>query len=611
MPLDAGVLDGSHCTLLSRAGWDEDCKQLAPGGRGLAGHHWGHLDVGIALTRGVLVTGAVNHFAVAAQVLSSVDGLHYAQRAVAPPSVATTFAQPFAAPYVRLRWNATAQAEGRRTAWLLGHPAASEASLAAAAAAAASAGGEEAAVFSKATYEIQPEGCFDSLTHATCCTPLRPKCFSYNLQRAMGCCAVPLTQAMHSTCLSSNTLFPNSESSCGGRPLEFFWTFDAVGPQSLVGAMLDREGAVKDSLHQGCLLQSILYLFHQMYIFKFHTDLLGQFDWETIRYWISLLLHMVEACNLDTHSFFELTNTTPAQMLHLAWLATGMLFPQLLPRAAAHRQLVTNAKVFDVGAAAGLDAGLYLQMGARVVSVEASPVAANCTRSRLLRMFGRGGRRKHHVVNAKVALEAGFGARGGFAMLRGAHTFERSGDDAERREGARGEGGLEVLALPVVSCEGLVRDFGRPLYMKIDVEDATHDCLLSLEAMPSPYLPPLISAEGDEKVLESLWRLGYREFKIVRQSPHSTFRTRLKECFGFDGHFVESSSGLFGDFAVDIDFGENWRSYEDARPALALLNARPEIKLLLATTYPPSTREWFDVHGRHPSNAVFIRDDNG
>ena len=169
----------------------------------------------------------------------------------------------------------------------------------------------------------------------------------------------------------------------------------------------------------------------------------------------------------------------------------------------------------------------------------------------------------------------------------------------------------ETVMVPARRLSALLREYGIPLYCKIDVEGYDAACLAALEE--SSDLPCFISVEteciaqgeqlNDEGALETLERLrklGYRRFKLVDQrslavlSPfgRDIYRERaplwrrvLKRLrvidFGFYNgcqfiienrqrlsklrgyNFPDGSSGPFGD-----DLEGNWIDYDMARKAL-------------------------------------------
>ena len=73
---------------------------------------------------------------------------------------------------------------------------------------------------------------------------------------------------------------------------------------------------------------------------------------------------------------------------------------------------------------------------------------------------------------------------------------------------------FDTINVPVTTCADLIRRFGTPYYMKVDIEGLDHACLRSLEP---GFLPQYVSTE-DPLQLDHLLTLGYRSFKMVSQA---------------------------------------------------------------------------------------------
>ncbi|CAJ1399271.1 unnamed protein product [Effrenium voratum] len=332
----------------------------------------------------------------------------------------------------------------------------------------------------------RPENCFENVLAEHCCHPLRLQCWGYNALLAMACCAVPV-ETPSFACLVSNPVFPNQNQDCRGRPLNFFRHFqDGNELRFVVGGRLWQHlpQEINASLGVGCLFQSILYLFHELHHLSRDADWLAAVPPQRLYSYVSIFQELVTHCDLPDQSFFELSSLLPDQMMYLVWLSTGRRFDWLLG------SMLLNSKplVIDVGTAGGLDSALYLALGARVISVEANPLAADCARSRL-RQHLRSGRLD--LVNAKIS--AGQGSEP-FVAVAHALDFERAGESTlPRYEADRYDSRVH---LKTTSCADLIAENGVPAYMKIDVEDATKICLDSLGRLPPSLRPDIISAES-------------------------------------------------------------------------------------------------------------------
>ena len=111
----------------------------------------------------------------------------------------------------------------------------------------------------------------------------------------------------------------------------------------------------------------------------------------------------------------------------------------------------------------------------------------------------------------------------------------------------------EEVVLPCVTASSIIKRYGQPYYVKIDIEQYDENVLRDL--FLNGIFPPYISAEShDITVFATLVALGgYGSFKLVDgRSVASVYRNRSLSCDG--GHvsysFPEHSAGPFGE---DID----------------------------------------------------------
>lgn len=143
--------------------------------------------------------------------------------------------------------------------------------------------------------------------------------------------------------------------------------------------------------------------------------------------------------------------------------------------------------VFDIGANMGEKASVFLDLGARVVAVEPNP---NCV-----------AHLKAHVAKRGdlTVIAAGCGSEVGRATL----NFSGTDKTASLREDwfalSQSETDLQALDVEVVTLTNLMKDFGVPNYIKIDVEGFESEVLKGLDR-----LAPLLSFEYHLRELEDL-----------------------------------------------------------------------------------------------------------
>jgi FkbM family methyltransferase len=146
------------------------------------------------------------------------------------------------------------------------------------------------------------------------------------------------------------------------------------------------------------------------------------------------------------------------------------------------RFLATGDLTFDLGAHVGDRISSFRRLGARVVAVEPQPGPAW-----LCRLLHGGDR---NVTLLRVAV----GATSGSLTLRvnsrnptvttGSDDFRHAAVGAAGWEGQRWD---RELVVPMVTLDDLIRDHGRPRFVKIDVEGFEEQVLLGLN-YPVPTL---------------------------------------------------------------------------------------------------------------------------
>ena len=271
-----------------------------------------------------------------------------------------------------------------------------------------------------------------------------------------------------------------------------------------------------------------------------------------------------------------------------------------------HHASVQHDLIMDVGAHNGDDAGYYLQKGYRVVAIEANPVLAQ----RITERFDtpvRGGR--------LIVLNRGIAARAGTL------SFWVNDDNSvwssfDRELGGRHGSRCHSVNIECLCLDTIVRKYGIPHYLKIDIEGYDRLCLDSLDAGECPRYLSCELTHGDG-LIDKLYELGYRRFKLANQSTYTDatpvfdneieFRVLRKICAllpaakqaipdglrsDFDTftlrrgcHFPPGASGPFG----EETFGP-WRSKDEIQRRYDRIRRR-------FVRAGVSLEEcWFDVH---------------
>src|SRR5690349_9940039 len=137
---------------------------------------------------------------------------------------------------------------------------------------------------------------------------------------------------------------------------------------------------------------------------------------------------------------------------------------------------------FDVGAHNGSDTRRYLDLGYRVVSIEASPTLAQKLREMFAKEITEG---RCEVVNI------------GVGETTGTLPFYISKFDiwnSFKREMAERAGPIVgVVDVQIRPLGEVIAEYGEPEFVKIDVEGVDFACLRALQ-----YLPTYLSFEADK-----------------------------------------------------------------------------------------------------------------
>lgn len=165
--------------------------------------------------------------------------------------------------------------------------------------------------------------------------------------------------------------------------------------------------------------------------------------------------------------------------------------------------------IFDVGMNHGDDTAYYLSRNFRVVGVEANPVLAAECRNKFAEAVNSG-----RLFVESVGIEEKCGTEKFYV------NDNNDGWSAfDREEGTRG-GKFHVIDVPCVTFSDLLVKHGVPFYLKIDIERNDRYCL---QALNPSNLPKYVSVEAqDLEHLLVLWRLGYRNFKVIDQMRHNS-----------------------------------------------------------------------------------------
>jgi FkbM family methyltransferase len=202
--------------------------------------------------------------------------------------------------------------------------------------------------------------------------------------------------------------------------------------------------------------------------------------------------------------------------------------------------------VYDVGANNGDDTDYYLKKGFRVVAIEANPVLFKKICERFSDYVQRG------ILNVLIV------AGGGEEYV--AKFYINSDDKISTLYRPTDYDGWSEIRINVMKLSTIVRTYGSPTYVKVDIEG--YDSIVLREIFSTGCFPEYISAESHSfEVICLLVAAGYNKFKVVEgKFGHSHFNGIKTVNGSLVGHdFPPHSSGPFGD-----DLPGKWMNAEEA-----------------------------------------------
>ena len=218
--------------------------------------------------------------------------------------------------------------------------------------------------------------------------------------------------------------------------------------------------------------------------------------------------------------------------------------------------------IYDVGMHKGEDAEFYLRKGFRVVGFEADPDLMAICRDRLGSFVDAN--RLTLIEGAVVSredLEAGR-TRVPFYKSDGNSVWGTACSDWAVRNARLGNSST-VIDVDVVDFPSMLRRYGVPRYMKVDIEGRDMVCVDALKDLAER--PDYLSIESDKtsyanikQEIDTLVGLGYDGFQAINQAE--IFRRQSPPHPAREGQYVahafeRGSSGLFG-----AELGDDWKS---------------------------------------------------
>ena len=170
--------------------------------------------------------------------------------------------------------------------------------------------------------------------------------------------------------------------------------------------------------------------------------------------------------------------------------------------------------IFDLGMHDGSDTDFYLRKGFRVVAVEADPDFAADGAKRFAEAIGDS---RLVIVNKAVASKPGK-----INFYRSTNSLWSTISEDNRLLATNKGAPTEQLVVEAVTSADLIREFGVPYYLKIDIEGLDLIALSGLQEIEER--PKFVSIESSRRDLKAVKAelaafaaLGYDRFKVVPQ----------------------------------------------------------------------------------------------
>ena len=232
--------------------------------------------------------------------------------------------------------------------------------------------------------------------------------------------------------------------------------------------------------------------------------------------------------------------------------------------------------IYDFGMHIGQDTDFYLAKGFDVVAVEANPILVKEAENKFADYIKMG---RLIIVNSGISDETS--SQIPFYVN---HQYSEWSSFIESI-GARG-GKYHTINVDVLATSELLKQYGTPYYLKIDIEGFDLKVIQSLRGVDT--LPTYISAEnGQEAMIRELAELGYKSFKFINQATIEG----TKSIVNLNGKIVKEHvfpHGASGNFGEDTD--GQWMNLDDVIKESQAYWQKPDLDA--------NIDGWYDIHAR-------------
>ena len=163
--------------------------------------------------------------------------------------------------------------------------------------------------------------------------------------------------------------------------------------------------------------------------------------------------------------------------------------------------------IFDVGMYDGCDTEYYLSEGYRVVSIEANPRLIATAEKKFQKELLSG---QLVLVNAAIC-------DGSLEEVALTISHDDLGSSSIIPTMVSHRSPSESITVPGMLITDLVKKYGLPHYMKIDIEGADRYCILPLCASVKPEYISFEAGKDMEELVRHLHSIGFTKFKAINQ----------------------------------------------------------------------------------------------
>jgi FkbM family methyltransferase len=213
--------------------------------------------------------------------------------------------------------------------------------------------------------------------------------------------------------------------------------------------------------------------------------------------------------------------------------------------------MILNKLIYDIGLNDGIDTDYYLKLGYNVVCVDANP---EIIKDAIIKY-------KKEIIDDRVIL-LNVGISNNIDILKFyiskksiySSFIEEKANLIEYTDGIK-----NVIKINTIKLIDLIKIFGIPYYMKIDIEG--YD-MLAIETLTTETKSKYISVEYcDYNILDKLKSIGYNKFKFISQiniEEQNNNKNDIKFKLHSSGNFGENTPGEWMNYDIiknDIKLG--------------------------------------------------------